>query len=68
MMLSTVWGVVREGQIELLEDIDLPEGSKVLVTLMEDDDSAFWWQDGQVTLDADGHEPKDGAEGQLPRK
>ena len=32
-MLNTVRAVVREGKIELLEPVDLPEGTVVLVTV-----------------------------------
>ena len=51
MMLSTIWATVREGKIELLEDIDLPEGAKLLITLVEEEESPFWWQDCQSQLD-----------------
>jgi hypothetical protein len=34
--LSTMWAVVRNGKIELLEKADLPEGSRVLITLVPD--------------------------------
>jgi hypothetical protein len=33
-MLKTVWAVVRDGKIELLENAPLPEGARVLVTLI----------------------------------
>jgi hypothetical protein len=33
-MLKTVWAVVREGKIELLENLSLSEGARVLVTVM----------------------------------
>lgn len=42
-MLKTVWAVVREGKIELLENATLPEGSRVLVTLMPDEDEQQFW-------------------------
>ena len=32
--LSTMWAVVREGKIELVEKMNLPEGARVLVTLL----------------------------------
>jgi hypothetical protein len=32
--LSTMWAVVREGKIELVEKMNLPEGTRVLVTLL----------------------------------
>jgi hypothetical protein len=50
-MLKTMWGVVREGRIELLERVELPEGSRVLVTLLPDEDSLFWMHTSQVSLD-----------------
>ncbi len=50
-MLNTVWAVVHEGKIELLEHVELPEGSKVLVTLLPDEDSQFWRRTSQVSLD-----------------
>jgi len=33
---STMWAVVRKGKIELLEKNELPEGARVLVTLLPD--------------------------------
>ena len=42
-MLKTIWAVVREGKIELLEDVALPEGTRVLVTPISiDDEEQFW--------------------------
>ena len=44
-MLKTVWAVVREGKIELLENVSLAEGARVLVTLMPDEDEQQFWLD-----------------------
>lgn len=33
-MPTTVWAKVNQGKIELLEPMDLPEGARVLVTLV----------------------------------
>ncbi len=42
-MLQTAWAVVREGKIELVDEIPLPEGAKVIVTLLtQEDESQFW--------------------------
>ena len=41
-MMNTVWAVVRNGQIEPSEPIQLPEGARVLITLPELDDCEFW--------------------------
>ena len=50
-MLNTLWAVVREGKIELLEDLEVPEGTKVLVTLLPEDQAEFWLNVSQVSLD-----------------
>lgn len=52
IMMNSVWAVVREGRIELLEQAILPEGRKLLVTLLPDDDLEFWVQASQPSLDA----------------
>lgn len=49
-MLTTLWAIVRNGKIELLEGSGLPEGAKVLVTPVPDDDSQFWAN--ELSLDA----------------
>lgn len=50
-MLKTVLGVVRQGKLELLENVDLPEGSKVLVTLLpEQDEQEFWVRASEHSL------------------
>jgi hypothetical protein len=41
-MLTSVRAIVKDGQITLLEPVDIPEGTEVLVTLLEDQDRAFW--------------------------
>ena len=40
-MLNTIRAVVREGKIELLENVEIPEGTEVLVTPLVDEPS-FW--------------------------
>jgi len=41
-MLNTVWAVIREGRIEVLEQVDLPEGARLLVTVLSEEDTQFW--------------------------
>ena len=48
-MLSTALGIVKDGKTEMLERIALPEGQRVLVTLLPDDDM-FWQETSQETL------------------
>ena len=51
-MPTTLWATVRQGKIELLESGELPEGTRVLVTLLRDDETEFWLQGSQTSLDA----------------
>lgn len=51
-MLKTLWATVRQGKIELLESTQLPEGTRVLVTLLPDDEAEFWLQTSKTSLDA----------------
>jgi hypothetical protein len=41
-MLKTLWAEVKQGKIELLELADLPEGTKVLVTLLPSQETDQW--------------------------
>jgi len=50
-MLKTVWAVIREGKIEPLEPISLSEGTKILITLLpEEDEHDFWLRVSDHTL------------------
>ena len=49
-MLPTVLGVVHEGRIEVSEAVNLPEGCKVLVTLLSDAEGDFWTAASQKSL------------------
>ena len=50
-MLQTAWAFVREGKIELVDDIHLPEGAQVIVTLLtEEDESKFWLSASERSL------------------
>lgn len=65
-MLSTVWAVIRDGKIEVLEPVSLPEGTGVLVTLLpEDDTNNFWLHASQRALDAIWDNPEDNVYAQL---
>jgi hypothetical protein len=50
-MLQTVYAVVQGGRIELSEPVQLPEGTKLLVTLLTTDEDAFWLAASQSSLD-----------------
>lgn len=51
-MLKTLWATIRHGKIELLEPAELPEGTKVLVTLLPDEETEFWLQASQTSIAA----------------
>ena len=42
-MLSTVWATVKNGRIELLEPMSLPEGAQLLVTLVPAEEEVQFW-------------------------
>ncbi len=52
MVTSTV-GVISNGRIELPGQMELPEGARVLVTLLagDEDGSRFWIQASQTSVD-----------------
>ena len=50
-MLTTLLATVRNGKIELLDLTELPEGTKAIVTLLPDDETDFWLQSSQTSLD-----------------
>jgi hypothetical protein len=65
-MLKTVWAVVREGKVELIEKAPLPEGALVLVTLLpQEDEGQFWMQASQVSLAEVWDNPQDDIYAQL---
>ena len=50
-MAITLRAIIHEGKIEPLEEVNLPEGSKVLVTLLADEEAEFWFQASHASLD-----------------
>ena len=68
-MFPTIWGIVRDGRIELEEQVPLVEGSRVLVTAIpSSDDEAFWRLASQSALDAIWDNPQDDVYGGLLEK
>ena len=64
-MLQTVWATVQGGQIQLSEHADLPEGAKLLVTVLQDDTDQFWSDASQTSLAAVWDNAEDDAYAQL---
>ena len=68
-MLRTVWAVVRDGRIELLERAPLPEGVKVLVTVLPDEDeNQFWLRASEFSVAEVWDSPEDDIYAQLLQK
>ncbi|MBD1811219.1 hypothetical protein NDA07_17830 [Microcoleus vaginatus DQ-U2] len=65
-MLKTLWATVRQGKIELLELSELPEGAKVLVTVLPHEEAEFWLQASQTSLDTVWDNTEDDVYAQLP--
>ncbi|MEO8327997.1 MAG: hypothetical protein ABI618_19285 [Nitrospirota bacterium] len=49
-MLNTVRAIIRKGRIELLEDIQVPEGTELLVTILPQEVTDFWMKASQSSL------------------
>ncbi|MEH2175527.1 hypothetical protein [Nostoc sp.] len=64
-MLKTLWATVQEGKIELLKSEELPEGTRVLVTLLPDDETEFWLQTSQTSLSSVWDNAEDDVYGEL---
>ena len=50
-MRNTIRAIVREGKIELLEKVELPEGTEVLVTPLLDE-ADFWLKTSESSADS----------------
>ena len=66
--MKTLWGTVKQGKIELLESADLKEGMQVLVTFIPDNQSEFWLQASQVSLNVVWDNTEDDIYGELLKK
>jgi predicted DNA-binding antitoxin AbrB/MazE fold protein len=64
-MPKTIWATIRQGRIEPLEATELPEGTRVLVTLLPEDEAEFWLESSQVSLDAVWNNQEDDIYAQL---
>lgn len=65
-MLNTLWAVAQKEKIEFLEKVNIPEGTKVLVTVLpEDNESQFWLKTSQVSLNTIWNNSEDDVYAQL---
>ncbi|OFY63021.1 MAG: hypothetical protein A3H98_10690 [Bacteroidetes bacterium RIFCSPLOWO2_02_FULL_36_8] len=50
-MLTTLNGIVKKRRIRLIEKANIPEGTKLLITILSDEDvDDFWLTAGTVSL------------------
>ena len=48
--MQNIRAIVREGRIELLEEVEIPEGTEVLITPLPDE--SFWLNVSESSLDS----------------
>ncbi len=51
-MPKTVWATFSQGKVELSEPITVPDGTRILVTILPDDENEFWLKASQTSLAA----------------
>jgi hypothetical protein len=49
-MYQTLPAEVRNGRIQLIEKVKIPDGARVLVTVINEDDRVFWRKASDVSL------------------
>jgi predicted DNA-binding antitoxin AbrB/MazE fold protein len=64
-MTNAVRAIVHDGKIEPLDRLDLPEGTRLLITVVPDDEEDFWTGASQPSLDAVWGNEEDDVYGQL---
>lgn len=66
-MMNPIRAVVRRGKIELMDQVQIPEGPKVLVTPLSDE-SDFWLKSSESSLDSIWDSPEDDVYAKLLEK
>lgn len=65
-MMQSLWATVRDGQVRLLEPTQLPEGARLLITVLTDEDEkSFWLRAQEKSMRAVWDNPEDDVYGQL---
>jgi hypothetical protein len=49
-MINTIWAVIRDGKIVPLQDVNVPDGTRALVTLLPEDEADFWLAASESSL------------------
>jgi hypothetical protein len=64
-MPQTIWATIQQGKVQLAEPLDLPDGIRVLITILPDDETNFWDNASQPSLDAIWNNNEDDVYAQL---
>jgi hypothetical protein len=64
-MPKTVWATFVQGKVEFSEQIAVPDGTRLLVTILPDDEHEFWLKTSQTSLDAVWNNDEDDVYAQL---
>ena len=67
-MIVTLKAVIHDGKVELAEPATLPEGARVLVTVLPDEGSDFWLDASQKSLAEIWNNPEDEGYAELLQK
>ena len=67
-MINTIWAVIRDGEIVPLEDVNVPEGTRALVTLLPEDDAGFWLVASEASLNEGWGDAEDDVYAELLEK
>jgi len=49
-MLNTVWAIVQDGKIQTFDEINAPEGTRAIITLLVEDEADFWQAASSASL------------------
>ncbi len=67
-MLATHWAVIQNGQIQLLDKARYPDGTRVIVTVLNEEEQRFWLNASESALRKIWDNPEDDIYEQLLTK
>jgi len=50
-MYQTLSAKMKNGSIKLIDKVKIPEGARILVTVIQDNDDLFWQNASEASLD-----------------
>ncbi len=67
-MYSSINGVFYNGSVNILENIKIPEGSKLIITIIDDNEKEFWVSASNENLKDIWNNPQDDIYEELLKK